>query len=232
MKIKVISTAAATVLLMGATSASALGVTIGGTPIGSTALPSGATDVTDTEFDDNDFIPMSPIDAFYDAATLTLNLGSAPGARITFTEVFAESGGASTFNHLPTSQSMTEPPINGPGETFFIDLFSGGGFESDLTFTSTLDLGACTDASFTDNDFCGGTPGFGVFFEDSKNVGDGVTEFWLALDDGGASEDDNHDDYIIKASVAAVPLPAAAWLLLGAAGGLIAAKRRQSHKAA
>jgi hypothetical protein len=219
MRIPTILLAATTAIALSTGAVSALSVEFGGTDFSNT-IPAG-----------NDYrtqLTNAGVNSFYDAATLKLVLGTAPGARLTFSEVFEESGATSTFETVASAGglSMSETGTSGNNdlsgseqESFFLDLFADGQFEDLLKFTSTFSGGSI---------FAGGTAGFGVYFDDTK----GGSEFFLALDDGGGGADDNHDDYIVKVTVAAVPLPAAAWLLLGVSGGLIAAKRRSARKAA
>jgi hypothetical protein len=168
-----------------------LEVEFGGTGF-STTIPTG-----------NDYstqLTNAGVNSFYDAATLKLILGTAPGARLTFSEVFEESGARSTFETVATAGglSMSETgtgginDLSGSGqESFFLDLFADGQFEGLLKFTST----------FSGSPFGGGTAGFGVYYDSTKNG----SEFFLALDDGGGDADDNHDDYIVKVTVAAIP---------------------------
>jgi len=217
MKTSRVIAAAASALLLGTSSVSALGVKISGTP--AAALPT-----------DNDFTFPGFVDTFIEG-TSGLGFVLSDPAKLIFTGVFAESGFVNTFT--VGGDSITEDVGGGSGGVpsapqQFDQLFAAGGIGgtggSTPKFEFTTDAGGAPASPIT---YDIGDAAFGVYFNASANgTTDGVTEFFLALDDQDKTTktaDDNHDDYIVRVNV--VPLPAAGWMLIAAAGGLFGAKR-------
>lgn len=199
---------ATSMVLLGAAGASAATVTVSGTKPADQLVGFNEFVVPGGELEFHNFVSRP---------TFTVN----GNARLTFTEVGAESGFNNMFSFAGLAFSESgELPSSGSfadGETGTVTVASGSNLGG-MTFSSPNGYSA---TPYGTNSY-----DFGVFY-----LGDGtsLTSFFIAYDDmpGLAPNDDNHDDYIIRVDVAPVPIPAAGFLLVGALGGLAALRRRK-----
>ena len=219
MKNWLLTAATAATLAIGATGASALGVTISGTTASTPLVVNSFKGKLD------------------DAGAMTFVQGSLvltldTDAILTFSLVGHESGFYNEFliDDAPALSESSGGMVStanfatGVLGTSISRAFSAGNISNRLSFR------AVNSASTVIGTYGAGDNNFGIYFDGV--VGDNITSFFLALDDTVQGPDDNHDDIIVRVDVAAIPLPAAAWLLLGVSGALVAAKRRAANKAA